>query len=69
MPDINQLSSVGLFALFFTLTFVCALMLRAKGAFGILSMAGIAAIGRDTVTRGSRTVGSILIDQMTVAGS
>ena len=31
--------------------------------------AGIAAIGRDTVTRGSRTVGSILIDQMTVAGS
>ncbi|MDP1525887.1 MAG: metalloprotease PmbA [Rhodocyclaceae bacterium] len=31
--------------------------------------AGIEAIGRDTVTRGSRTVGSIVIDRMTVAGS
>ena len=31
--------------------------------------AGIAAIGRDTVTRGSRTVGSILLERMTVAGN
>ena len=31
--------------------------------------AGIEAIGRDTVTRGSRTVGSILIDRMTIAGN
>jgi len=31
--------------------------------------AGIAAVGRDTLTRGSRTVGSILIDRMTIAGS
>ena len=31
--------------------------------------AGIEAIGRDTVTRGSRTVGSILIERMTIAGS
>jgi PmbA protein len=31
--------------------------------------AGIAAIGRDTVTRGSRTVGSIVVNRMTVAGS
>lgn len=31
--------------------------------------AGIEAVGRDTLTRGSRTVGSILIDRMTVAGS
>lgn len=30
--------------------------------------AGIAAIGRDTVTRGARTVGSIVVDRMTVAG-
>jgi len=30
--------------------------------------AGIAAIGRDTVTRGSRTVGSIVVNRMTVAG-
>jgi PmbA protein len=29
---------------------------------------GIAAIGTDIETRGSRRVGSILIDQMTVAG-
>ncbi len=31
--------------------------------------AGIAAVGRDTVTRGSRTVGSIVVNRMTVAGS
>ena len=31
--------------------------------------AGIVAIGRDTVTRGSRTVGSIVVNRMTVAGS
>jgi len=31
--------------------------------------AGIQAVGRDVVTRGSRTVGSILLDRMTVAGS
>lgn len=31
--------------------------------------AGIEAIGRDTVTRGSRTVGSIVVNRMTVAGS
>lgn len=31
--------------------------------------AGIAAIGRDTVTRGSRTVGSIVVNRMTIAGS
>jgi len=31
--------------------------------------AGIAAIGRDTVTRGSRSVGSIVVNRMTVAGS
>lgn len=31
--------------------------------------ADIAAIGRDTVTRGSRTVGSIVVNRMTVAGS
>jgi PmbA protein len=30
---------------------------------------GIVAIGNDTVVRGSRTVGSILIDRMTVAGA
>ena len=30
---------------------------------------GIEAIGRDTVTRGSRTVGSIVVNRMTVAGS
>jgi len=30
---------------------------------------GIAVVGRDTVTRGSRTVGSIVIDRMTVAGN
>ena len=30
---------------------------------------GIEAIGRDTVTRGSRTVGSILLERMTVAGN
>jgi PmbA protein len=31
--------------------------------------AGIAAIGRDAVTRGSRTVGSIVVNRMTIAGS
>jgi PmbA protein len=31
--------------------------------------AGIEAIGRDTVTRGSRTVGSIVVNRMTIAGS
>jgi PmbA protein len=31
--------------------------------------AGIASIGRDTVTRGSRTVGSIVVNRMTIAGS
>ncbi|MDX9995109.1 MAG: metalloprotease PmbA [Rhodocyclaceae bacterium] len=31
--------------------------------------AGIVAIGRDTVTRGSRTVGSIVVNRMTVAGN
>lgn len=31
--------------------------------------AGIAAIGRDVITRGSRTVGSIVVNRMTVAGS
>jgi PmbA protein len=31
--------------------------------------AGIGAVGRDTVTRGSRTVGSIVVNRMTVAGS
>ncbi|MBS3935754.1 MAG: metalloprotease PmbA [Sulfuritalea sp.] len=31
--------------------------------------AGIAAVGRDTVTRGARTVGSIVVNRMTVAGS
>ena len=31
--------------------------------------AGIEAVGRDTVTRGSRTVGSIVVNRMTVAGS
>lgn len=31
--------------------------------------AGIAAVGRDVVTRGSRTVGSIVVDRMTVAGN
>ena len=30
---------------------------------------GIAAIGSDTIVRGSRTCGSILIDQMTIAGN
>jgi len=30
--------------------------------------AGIVAVGRDTVTRGSRTVGSIIVDRMTIAG-
>jgi PmbA protein len=30
---------------------------------------GIEAIGRDTVTRGSRTVGSIVVNRMTIAGS
>ena len=30
---------------------------------------GIAAIGRDVVVRGSKQVGSILIDRMTVAGN
>jgi len=29
---------------------------------------GIAAVGRDTVVRGSRRSGSILVDNMTVAG-
>ena len=32
-------------------------------------LAGIEAVGRDTVTRGSRTVGSIVVNRMTVAGS
>ncbi len=31
--------------------------------------AGIEAIGRDTVTRGSRAVGSIVVNRMTIAGS
>lgn len=31
--------------------------------------AGIEAVGRDVVTRGSRTVGSILVNRMTVAGN
>jgi PmbA protein len=31
--------------------------------------AGIAAVGRDVVTRGSRTVGSIVVNRMTVAGN
>ena len=31
--------------------------------------AGIEAIGRDTVTRGSRSVGSIVVNRMTIAGS
>jgi PmbA protein len=31
--------------------------------------AGIETIGRDTVTRGSRTVGSIVVNRMTIAGS
>ncbi len=31
--------------------------------------AGIEMIGRDVVTRGSRTVGSIVVNRMTVAGS
>ncbi|MCX8017042.1 MAG: metalloprotease PmbA [Rhodocyclaceae bacterium] len=31
--------------------------------------AGIVAVGRDTVTRGSRTVGSIVVNRMTVAGA
>jgi PmbA protein len=31
--------------------------------------AGIEAVGRDTVTRGSRTVGSIVVNRMTVAGN
>jgi PmbA protein len=31
--------------------------------------AGIVAIGNDTVVRGSKQVGSILIDRMTVAGN
>lgn len=31
--------------------------------------AGIEAIGRDTVTRGSRTVGSIVVNRMTIAGN
>ncbi len=31
--------------------------------------AGIEAVGRDAVTRGSRTVGSIVVNRMTVAGS
>jgi PmbA protein len=30
---------------------------------------GIEMIGRDVVTRGSRTVGSIVVNRMTVAGS
>lgn len=30
---------------------------------------GIAAIGKDIETRGSKQVGSILIDQMTIAGN
>jgi PmbA protein len=31
--------------------------------------AGIEMIGHDVVTRGSRTVGSIVVNRMTVAGS
>jgi PmbA protein len=31
--------------------------------------AGIVAVGRDAVTRGSRTVGSIVVNRMTIAGS
>jgi len=31
--------------------------------------AGIEAVGRDVVTRGSRTVGSIVVNRMTVAGN
>jgi PmbA protein len=31
--------------------------------------AGIEMVGRDVVTRGSRTVGSIVVNRMTVAGN
>jgi PmbA protein len=30
---------------------------------------GIVAVGRDVLTRGSRTTGSILVDRMTIAGN
>ena len=30
---------------------------------------GIAAVGRDELTRGSRSCGSILVDSMTIAGN
>jgi hypothetical protein len=30
---------------------------------------GIAAVGRDELTRGSRRCGSILVDSMTIAGN